>query len=203
MAIPCPSFSQVFKNKMYMTYAFLTWGFISVIIFSQLGAFHMQFMTIGPSEQSQLMGMKINTWSRWTFVATYSFLNTACNEFFGNALFPFFVNVIQDHKSVYLPYSKMTCNVISCAFDLYSHVMGIFSVYLLFSQIDFLALRCLADILVTFFTNRWFLQHKIVDPVAYEREMEGVDPASHCPPDGAVDLEMQPLADGGGGSFHY
>ena len=203
MTVSCPSFSTVFRNKIYVTYAFMTWGLISVIIFAQLGAFHMQFMTIGPSEQSQLMGMKINTWPRWAFVAGFSFANTACNEFFGNSLYPFFLNVIQDHKTTYLPYSKMTCNAISCMHDFYSHVMSIFAIYLLFSQIDFLAIRCAADILVTYLTNRWFLQKKIVDPVAYERESEGIHPTPHCPPDGAVDLEMQPLADNGGGSFRY
>lgn len=197
------SISSIFKNKVYVVYAFLAWGAISVVIFGRLGAFHMQFMTFGPSDTSQLMGMKINTWGRWCFVALFSFLNTTCNEFFNNSLYPFFVNTIQDHKSKYIPYSKGVCNAISCLHDFYSHVMSIFSIYLLFSQIDFLAIRCLADIIVTYLTNRWFLQDKIVDPVAYERETRGMDSSVGCKENEVVDLEMQPLAGEQSGTFTY
>ena len=45
--------------------------------------------------------------------------------------------------------------LISLAFDIYTHVMSIFGLYLMFSQFDFLMIRMIADCIVTMFTT-WY-----------------------------------------------
>lgn len=52
-----------------------------------------------------------------------------------------FQNTIQDHKTKYIPYPKWQCVSILLAYEVYTHIMSIFSMYLLFSQIDFLLIR--------------------------------------------------------------
>lgn len=175
---------RLIENKLYVTALFILWGSISVVIFSQLGAFHMKFMHVGPSSDCVFLGLQVDTWPKWTFVAGFSFLNTLLNELFGNILFPFFTNTIMDHKAHYIPYSRWTCNAIACLYDIYTHVMSFFAIYLLFSQIDFLVIRCFADVLSTLWTNAYYLQYKIHDPLAYSKE-SGVVPI--------LDVEMQPL----------
>lgn len=59
-------------------------------------------------------------------------------------------------------------------YDVYTHVMSIFGIYLLFSQIDFLIIRCIADVLVTLLTTAWFMQHKTMDPKRYMDEVRHV-----------------------------
>lgn len=62
------------------------------------------------------------------------------------------------------------CLFISIVFDIYSHVMGIFGLYLMFSQIDFLLIRMMADIVVTTFTTLEWMKNKEVDKVLHDRE---------------------------------
>lgn len=80
------------------------------------------------------MAMKIDTWAKWYALAAFSFCNTTINEFIGSALIPWFTNTIQDQKTRYLDHNKSTCMAISLVFDVYSHVMSVFGIYLMFSQ---------------------------------------------------------------------
>jgi hypothetical protein len=41
---------------------------------------------------------------------------------------------------------------------MYVHVMGVFSLFLFFSQVDFAVIRLLADWIVTGFSTVWFIQ---------------------------------------------
>jgi hypothetical protein len=152
----------------------VAWMCFACTIFYHLGAFHMHFMTFGPSTKTVFMGMVIDTWNKWYCLAVFSFINTSTNEFLSNALMPWFQNTIQDHKAKYLPYSKSTCMTIILLYDLYTHVMSIFGIYLLFSQIDFLIIRCIADMIITVITTRWFMQHKITDKEQYLAEVQHV-----------------------------
>jgi hypothetical protein len=93
-------------------------------------------------------------------VACASFLSTCMNDFFSDALGPFFINTVQDHKTRYLPYSKTTCYVILQLWSTYCCLMSIFSIGLLMSQIDFLLIRLLADLIVNTFTTFKFLKNK-------------------------------------------
>lgn len=161
-----------FDDKRYTMILLLMWMFAACTVFFYLGAFHMHFMTFGPSAETIFMGMTIDTWSKWYCLAIFSFINTSTNEFLGNALMPWFQNTIQDHKAKYLPYSRATCMSIILLYDLYSHVMSIFGIYLLFSQIDFLIIRCIADMCITMLTTSWFMQHKTTDPALYMAEVQ-------------------------------
>lgn len=68
---------------------------LACCIFRGLGAFEGQFMTVGPSESTVFMAMKINTWPKWYALACFSFMNTTVNEFIGSALVPWLTNTIQ------------------------------------------------------------------------------------------------------------
>lgn len=85
------------------------WMFLSCILFQYLGAFHIQFMTFGPSDATIFMGMPINTWGRWTFLAMFSFSNTAINVFLSNALGPWMQNTIQVSVSLFSRSSACQC----------------------------------------------------------------------------------------------
>lgn len=65
---------------------------------------------------------------------------------------------------------------ISLVFDVYSHVMSIFSLYLMFSQIDLLMIRMFADCAVTCFTTSEWMRNKTVDKHMHDIEGGLVDP---------------------------
>jgi len=82
-----------------------------------------------------------------------------------------FTNTIQDHKNHAIPYPKWQCVVIVLIYELYTHVAGVFGLFLLFSQIDFLLIRAVADMIVNFWSTIWFLSNKRLDPVKYNASM--------------------------------
>jgi hypothetical protein len=140
----------------------MAWMCTSVGIFWTLGAFHVQFMTFGPSSATIFMGMTIDNWFKWWCLASFSFCNTGVNEFLGSALGPWFINTVQDQKCTKLPYSKLTCLAISQLFTVYEHVMSVFGIFLMFSQIDFMLLRMAADLIVNQYSMTRFMLHKDV-----------------------------------------
>lgn len=130
----------------------------------------MDFMTFGPSEHTHFGGFCIDDWTKWTSMALFSFLNTGINEFLGSALVPFFTNTIEDHKTKYIPYSKGMCIIISQTHTIYCHVMGVFGIFLMLSQIDFLMIRLAADLIVNHYTVTMFLKNKETSEVMYHQE---------------------------------
>ena len=60
--------------------------------------------------------------------------------------------------------------LITQIYTVFCHVMSIFGIFLLFSQIDFLIIRTIADLLVNQYTTTMFMQNKIVDRRRYEEE---------------------------------
>jgi len=64
----------------------------------------------------------------------------------------------KDHKTKSIEYSHATCLWIVQIHCVYVHVMGIFALFLFFSQVDFAIIRLLADLLVTGYSTVWFIQ---------------------------------------------
>lgn len=167
-----------FHDKRLTTILLVSWMTVTCTIFNHLGAFSDSFMTIGPSDKTVFMAMKIDTWEKWYALAGFSMLNTMMNEFIGSALEPWFTNTIQDQKTRYLDHSKAECVTISLMYDIYRHVMSIFGLYLMFSQVDFLIIRTIADVIVTLFTTMEWMKNKTVDKERHSREMVGL-PEDH------------------------
>ena len=148
----------------------MVWLVIVLLAFNTIGLFHSDFVRLGPSETTKIMTITIRTWNEWSMVAVASFTSTCFNDFFSDSLSPFFLNTIQDQKTKYLPYSKMTCYIILQLWSVYCALMSIFSVGLLMSQIDFLLIRLVADLMVNTFTTFKFLNGKEVNRRLYYAE---------------------------------
>lgn len=87
-----------------------------------------------------------------------------------------------DQKCLYIPYPKWQCVAILLIYELYTHITGIFALFLLFSQIDFLIIRATADLIVNFFSTLWFLSHKRYDKAKYDamtKVDDAGDPTAH------------------------
>lgn len=183
----------LFEDKRATIGLVASWGLITVIGFWCFGAFHIQFMTFGPSNDTKFMGMVIDTWGKWFALALFSFVNTAINEFLGNALVPWFTNTIQDHKTKFIPYSKMTCLVISQIHTVYCHVMGSLALLMFFCQVDFLLVRLVADLIVNHYSILVFMNNKVHDLARYsdEKNCHPLLPAKNGDPVSFVDIAME------------
>ena len=180
--------SVIFDDKRLVISILFVWLSIVLGVFSHLGIWNTAFMSVGPSEETQFMNLTLNTWFRWSCVAVFTFLSTTINDFSGDAIGPWIQNTLQDHKTKYLPYSKLTCWFISQFWAVYCSIMSVFSLFVMMSQIDFLLIRAFADVLVNSYTTWKFIRNKRTSRKRYEQWYEAHDDKSDT--DG-LDNEMQ------------
>jgi hypothetical protein len=158
----------LFDDKRIITIVLLVWLSLVVIIFEDLGLMNTQFMTLGPSKSTQFMSITLDTWYKWGLVAGFTFVSTAVNDFMSDALSPWILNTLTDHKTRYIPYPKWVCLVITQMWSLYCNVMSVFSIFLAMSQIDFVLIRTAADLIVNAYTTSKFMRNKTHCPEKYK-----------------------------------
>ena len=165
----CSNFaSTLFHDQRKSIIALYAWLAILVGLFVNIGIGDSTFLHFGPSENAEFMTIKIDTWSKWTIIAVFQFCNTFINIFVAESMFPWIQNTIQDHKNKYLPYSKSTCMWICQTYYFYGNIVSMFGLFAMFVQVDFLVIRTVADILVSYYTTSQFLKTKVHDPVKYK-----------------------------------
>jgi len=157
----------IFDDKRLAILLLMLWMVGVVFLLQTLDLMHSEFMTLGPSPHTKFMTLNIDTWHKWTLLVSATFANTCVSDFMSDAIAPWLQNTIQDHKTKYLPYSKFTCYTISQLWTVYCSVMSIFAISLMTSQIDFLLIRMLADLMTSTFTTYKFMRHKVVDKIKY------------------------------------
>lgn len=179
----------LFDDKRVMTAFLAAWTLVSSIVFLVIMIEdNSPFLSFGPNTRTSLMGVKLDTWVKWWCVALYTFVSTSIAAFSGDSLVPWITNTIQDHKATYIPYSKTTCLVIIQVFTIYAVIMSVMGMFVALTQVDFMLVRILADMIVNHYTTEWFLRKKIVDQAKYEQDnqsffrLDRVDQDTDKPP---------------------
>jgi hypothetical protein len=162
----------LFDDKRVITVFLMVWLSIVLVVFKDIGLLETTFMTLGPSETTVFMGVKLNTWYKWGLVATFTFINTSVNDFVSDALSPWILNTITDHKTRFIPYSKLVCLLITQTWSVYCNIMSVFGIFLAMSQIDFVLIRMVADLMVNAYTTTKFMRNKTFCPEQYRRNCE-------------------------------
>jgi len=180
----CKCIDRIFDDKRVASTVLMVWLVAVLIVFKDIGLLETGYMGFGPSEQTKFMGVVLDTWYKWGMVAMFTFVNTCMNDFMSDAISPWILNTITDHKTRFLPYSKWTCLLVSQLWAIYCNIMSVFGMMIALSQIDFVLIRMSGDLIVNTYTNLKFMQHKVHNPKGYY-EMET----------GQQDVEMVSLAD--------
>lgn len=178
-------FMELFDNKLTLCAMLMLWTIASSAVFCFIMIKdRSKFLTLGPNDSNQLLGVKMDTWFKWWVTAVYTFLSTAIAAFAGDALCPFFSNVIEDHKTKHIPYSKFTCLLIVQCFTIYGVIMSVIGMFVALTQVDFMLIRIAADLLVNSHTTYYFLRGKEVDPVRYNMWKHSCESDKHaCGPE--------------------
>jgi hypothetical protein len=178
---------KVFDDKRVAVAVLMLWLTIVMTIFKDIGLLDTSFMQFGPSPTAKFMGVILDTWYKWGMVAAFTFFNTAMNDFMSDAISPWIINTITDHKTRFIPYPKIICLGIAQMWAIYCNLMSVFGMFLAMTQIDFVLIRMLADLSVNTYTNMKFMRGKeysvdmyyacdmelqgmVKDPVALEEE---------------------------------
>ena len=161
---------NVFDNKLLIAAFIFVWTCVSSCVFCIIMVKDdSNFLVLGPNTRNQLFGVKMDTWFKWWVTAIYTFVSTAIAAFASDALCPFFTNVIEDHKTVHIPYSKFTCLMIVQVFTIYGVIMSVIGMFVALTQVDFMFIRIAADLIVNGHTTYYFLRGKIVNPALYNQ----------------------------------
>lgn len=167
---------DLFDNKMRLCGALMLWTVASSSVFCFIMvADGSSFLTIGPNPKNELLGVKMDTWFKWWVTAIYTFISTAVAAFSSDALCPFFSNVIEDHKTKYIPYSKFHCLMMVQCFTVYGVIMSVIGMFVALTQVDFMLIRIAADLLVNSHTTFYFLRGKEVDAERYDTWKSGCE----------------------------
>ena len=172
---------RVFDDKRVAVSVLMAWLCIVMILFKDIGLLDTSFMSFGPSSTAKFMGAVLDTWYKWGMVAIFTLVNTSVNDFMSDAISPWLLNTITDHKSKYIPYPKYICLGISQLWSVYCNLMSVFGMFLAMTQIDFVLIRMMADLTVNTYTNLKFMRFKEYSPSKYnDIEMQNIKPSSQC-----------------------
>lgn len=130
------------------------------------------FLSFGPNERTILFGVKLDSWFKWWVVAIYTFISTSIAAFASDSVLPWITNTIQDHKTKYIPYPPWMCILIIQLFTIYAVIMSVIGLFVALSQIDFMFIRLLADLIVNHVTTLYFVRDKIVNPALYKQNQQ-------------------------------
>lgn len=167
------SLDAIFDDKRVLAMLIACWTFTICIIFVCIMVDdESPFLSFGPNPQTVLFGFKLDTWTKWSCVAMYTFVSTCIADFTSDSVGPWITNTIQDHKNMYIPYSKWTCVCIVQTFSMYAIIMGTIHLFVALSQIDFMLMRMSADLLVNYYTTQRFMQFKQVDAEKYAMHVQ-------------------------------
>ena len=173
----------LFDDKRCIAGFLLVWLCIVLAVFQDIGLLNTNFMTLGPSEKTVFMGVTLNTWYKWGLVAAFTFVNTSVNDFMSDALSPWILNTITDHKCRFIPYPKWVCLWVTQTWSVYCNIMSVFSIFLAMSQIDFVLIRMSADLLVNAYTTNKFMRNKTHCPRQYRQSNEANETTNPPPAD--------------------
>jgi hypothetical protein len=183
---------RLFDNKYFICNLLLIWLFIVIVLFFWLGTKSIPFFTFGPSKHTQIIGLKIDTWGKWTGVVLLTATNTIFTEYVFDFLQPWIMTTVIDPKTINLPLPKQDMLYISVVCSVYRTIIQVVMMYIMLSQVDFLIVRVAADTLVTVVTTQHILQEKTFDPTGhFAYEMQKND-ASVCS-DSGVSQQSTPL----------
>ena len=158
----------LFDDKRVITLFLLCWLSLVLVVFKDIGLLDTKFMTFGPSESTIFMGVTLDTWYKWGLVAAFTFVNTSVNDFMSDALSPWILNTITDHKTRYIPYPRYVCLGVTQVWSIYCNIMSVFSIFLAMTQIDFVLIRMAADLMVNAYTTTKFMRNKTFCPDKYK-----------------------------------
>jgi len=157
----------LFDDKRLCIALLILWLIIVLLLFWDIGLFKGRYMGMGPSEDTIFMHIVLDTWYKWGLVASFTAVNTCINDFMSDAISPWLLNTVTDHKTRYIQYPKYQCLAISQLWSFYCGIMGVIGLMISLTQIDFVLIRLVCDLIVNLYTNYKFLRHKIYDVQKY------------------------------------
>jgi len=152
--------SHLFHDKRLVAAVFFAWGCVVMMMFGYTGVLHSRFMRFGPSAHVKFLDYEIDTWSKWSFVALFSVVDSAMWELAHEAIHPWEINSVLDPKSCALPYSKATCLLVLESYYLHGVIVGPIAFWISLTQIDFVLIKGAATMVMRTYSHYQYIKDK-------------------------------------------
>jgi hypothetical protein len=118
-----------------------------------------QLFQVGPNSTLYILGINIDTKLKYSIVVVFCFINSGIRTINHTVLSSWIINVVQDPKTegvinVFDSYSISYVNAVYNWVDFFMYMN------ILLSQIDMLLIEILADLLITTFVTRYYINLK-------------------------------------------
>jgi hypothetical protein len=167
--------NTVFDDKRIMVAVVWVWMVVVLAVFTEMGLLRSDFVRFGPSPTTLYVGIVLDTWGKWGAVAGFTAVSSFMNDLAGESLEPFFLMVLRDHKTRYIPYSKSTSVLLNQGWSLYCSIMSVFGLYTYFAQADLLVIKMVVGLIVNLYSSWRYLRNKVHEPVKYMRYFQQTD----------------------------
>jgi hypothetical protein len=150
----------IFEEKRIVAVIFLLWTCFVLSIFAYSGVLNSVFVKFGPSPELKFLDYRIDTWTKWFCVATFSTVDSAIWQFAFEALHPWEINTVLDPKCKTLPYSKTVCILILESYYVHGVLIGPFSFWISLTQLDFVLLKGMAIMVMRIYSQYQYIKDK-------------------------------------------
>lgn len=152
--------NAVFTDKRWTACVLCVWMVIILIIFGVMGVFRADFFKVGPSKTLHFMSVNVDTWAEWWLLATFCFIDSMVKTFGHDSIVIWSIHTLCDPKCLELPYPKWICLAVVEMYYVYIYVSGVFKFFISLSQIDFVVINHLSDLLMKAFTYTSYFKGK-------------------------------------------
>ena len=130
------------------------WITILLIIISLNSVKPCLFLQFGPSNKTELINLKIDSWEKWFLTMMYSFFSQFIYSFINSTLNPFMINVIRDHKTEWRDtmFKAQVITFISKTYGWFNEISKLFLIMTF--QLQYYVPALFADILIGGLTTK-------------------------------------------------
>ena len=150
----------------FVVKAFIIWisfifcSLFVIILFNNENTTNSSFYNTGPSNKLIIIGIVINTKSKYSCLVLFCSVNSCFRTLSHNFLSPWLINNVQDNKARKDYLNNITVYSASIINVIYTWVDWLLYMNILLSQIDLFFCEVLSDIIVTCICNNYYLQQK-------------------------------------------
>ena len=149
-------------NPYIVSKVFIGWiATICVVLIALLNNTSPEYTTFyrfGPHEDLRIMGIKIDTASKYFGIVMYSFINSIFRTAYHNYLNPWMINNVQDEERQKTHLKRYNVYEIATVCVIYNWTDWLLYMNILLAQIDMMLIEVAADLLMSYIVTFYYLR---------------------------------------------
>ena len=125
-----------------------------------------QFYTFGPNPNLVVFGLQVDTYSKYSVIVFYCFVNSLLRSAYRDILLAWQTNSVQDITKIKKNDIKCFAYEVSFVTTIYGWMDWYIYINLLLSQVDMILIEICSDLFMSFATTRYYLNtNDVVKPL--------------------------------------